>query len=76
MDLLDPTRAHTVCAYKGRASYWSARVDDTVLTDIAWSYPEPLHDAAPVRDLIAFFTERLDLTLDGEAQERPRTPWS
>jgi uncharacterized protein (DUF427 family) len=76
MDLLEPTGTHTICAYKGRASYWSARVGDSVLADIAWSYPEPLHDAAPVRDLIAFFTERLDLTLDGEAQPRPRTPWS
>jgi len=76
MDLLEPTGTHTICAYKGRASYWSARVDDSMLADIAWSYPEPLHDAAPVRDLMAFFTERLDLTLDGEAQPRPRTPWS
>jgi uncharacterized protein (DUF427 family) len=76
MDLLEPTGTHTVCAYKGRASYWSARVGDSVLADIAWSYPEPLHDAVPVRGLIAFFTERLDLTLDGKAQDRPRTPWS
>jgi uncharacterized protein (DUF427 family) len=51
-------------------------VGDTVLPDIAWSYEDPLHDATPVRDLIAFFTERLDLTLDGEPQARPRTPWS
>jgi uncharacterized protein (DUF427 family) len=76
MDLLERTDTHTVCAYKGRASYWSARVGDTVLPDIAWSYEDPLHDATPVRDLIAFFTERLDLTLDGEPQARPRTPWS
>ncbi|HEY3338884.1 MAG TPA: DUF427 domain-containing protein [Propionicimonas sp.] len=76
MDLLEPTRTHTLCAYKGQASYWSARVGDTVLTDIAWSYPDPLHDAAQVRGLIAFFTERLDLVVDGEPQARPRTPWS
>jgi len=76
MDLLEPTASHTVCAYKGKASYWSARVGDSVLTDIAWSYPEPLHDAAPVQNLIAFYTERLDLVVDGEPQPRPRTPWS
>ncbi len=76
LDLLEPTPTHTLCAYKGRASYWSARVGDTVLPDIAWSYPEPLHDAAPVKDLVAFFTERLDLVIDGEPQARPRTPWS
>ena len=76
MHLLEPTATHTVCAYKGQASYWSARVGDDVLADIAWSYPEPLNDATPVRDLIAFLTERLDLVVDGEPQPRPRTPWS
>jgi uncharacterized protein (DUF427 family) len=76
VELLEQTGTHTLCAYKGEASYWSARVGDTVLADIAWSYPEPLHDASPVRGLIAFFTERLDLVVDGEAQARPRTPWS
>jgi uncharacterized protein (DUF427 family) len=76
MELLEPSESHTVCAYKGRASYWSARVGDATLPDIAWSYEEPLHDAAPVRGLIAFYTERLDLTIDGEAQARPHTPWS
>jgi uncharacterized protein (DUF427 family) len=76
MDLLVATATHTVCAYKGRASYWSARVGDSLLSDIAWSYPEPLNDAVPVGGQIAFLTERLDLTLDGQAQPRPRTPWS
>ena len=75
-DLLVPTATHTVCAYKGQASYWSARVGDSLLSDIAWSYPEPLNDAVPVGGQIAFLTERLDLTLDGQAQPRPRTPWS
>ena len=76
MDLFDRTDSHTVCAYKGEASYWSARVGDTVLRDIAWSYEEPRHDAAPVAGLISFYTEKLDLTVDGELQRRPRTPWS
>jgi uncharacterized protein (DUF427 family) len=75
-ELLDPTATHTFCAYKGEASYWSARFGATLLPDIAWSYPDPLNDAVPVRDLISFFTERLDLTLDGEPQPRPHTPWS
>ena len=76
LDLLGPSDSHSVCAYKGHASYWSARVGESVLADIAWSYQDPLHDAAPVRDLIAFFTERLDLTIDGVPQQRPSTPWS
>jgi uncharacterized protein (DUF427 family) len=75
-DLLEPSERTTVCAYKGVARYWDARVGDRVLEGIAWSYEEPLNDALPVRDLVAFFTERLDLVLDGQPVERPVTPWS
>ena len=76
MDLLERTDLQTVCAYKGRASYWSARLRHGLLPNVAWTYEEPLHDATPVRDLVCFFTERLDLAVDGVAVERPVTPWS
>ena len=39
MDLLTPSDTHTVCAYKGQASYLSADLDGGA--DIAWFYPEP-----------------------------------
>ena len=43
---------------------------------MAWSYEEPLDDATPVRGLVSFYQERLDVWLDGEKLERVRTPWS
>jgi uncharacterized protein (DUF427 family) len=73
---LTPSGTRTYCAYKGQASYWSATVGDRVIPDIAWTYQQPRHDAARVRDLIAFFSERLDVIVDGERLERPITPWS
>jgi uncharacterized protein (DUF427 family) len=75
LDLLTPTDTHTACAYKGVASYWSSTGDHPV-TDVCWSYPEPLHDAAPVAGMLCFYTERVDLTVDGLLQGRPVTPWS
>lgn len=66
----------TTCAYKGHASYWSARVNGALIPDLAWSYEEPLHDADRVRGLVAFFDERVDVVLDGIARPRPVTPWS
>lgn len=72
MDLLRPSPSRTSCAYKGRASYRSAAGED----DIAWTYAEPLREAAEVAGLVAFFNERVDLAVDGVAQERPVTPWS
>jgi uncharacterized protein (DUF427 family) len=71
-DLLRPSTAKTFCAYKGRASYWSLEGED----DVAWSYSEPLREAAEVTDRLAFFNERVDIVVDGTRLERPVTPWS
>lgn len=73
---LEPTELHTRCAYKGVASYFSVRAGDDLVENVAWTYPDPRHDAEPVRDLICFFNESVDLDIDGERQERPMTPWS
>jgi uncharacterized protein (DUF427 family) len=70
--ILRPSSTRTVCAYKGQASYWSLENED----DIAWSYPEPLREAAEVMGRIAFFNERVDLVVNGTRLERPVTPWS
>jgi uncharacterized protein (DUF427 family) len=35
MVLLEPTETTSVWAYKGRATYWTATVDDTVVRDVA-----------------------------------------
>lgn len=76
IELLEPTSTRTRCPYKGEAVYCSARVGERVLEDIAWSYPEPIEDLPRIRGLLAFFDERVDVTVDGERQERPRSPWS
>jgi uncharacterized protein (DUF427 family) len=69
---LEPSEHRTVCAYKGEATHFSVAGEEAV----AWSYEQPLHDALPVRDLVAFYDERVDVEVDGEPQERPRTQWS
>jgi uncharacterized protein (DUF427 family) len=69
---LSPSDTHTFCAYKGQASYFSLAGED----DVAWTYPEPLREAAEVTDRVAFFNERVDVVVDGERLERPITPWS
>ena len=71
-ELLTASDTRTACAYKGRASYLSAPGAD----DVAWTYPEPLREAAEITGRIAFFDERVDITVDGERRERPVTPWS
>jgi uncharacterized protein (DUF427 family) len=69
---LEPSDHRTVCAYKGHPLHFDVAGEDAV----AWSYPDPLHDALPVRDLICFYDERVDIEVDGELQGRPATQWS
>ena len=73
---LVPSPTRSWCAYKGQASYFSTVVGGRTVPDLAWTYPEPLHEAAKVRDLVCFFDERVDVVLDGVPQPRPTTPWS
>jgi uncharacterized protein (DUF427 family) len=73
---LAPSPARTWCAYKGQASYFSVTVAGRSVADLAWTYEDPRHDASEVRDLIAFFDERIDVIVDGKPQPRPVTPWS
>ncbi len=56
-----PSYTTTRCPYKGIAHYWSVRDGDRFERDIAWSYPEPFHDAEAVRGLLCFVDERVDL---------------
>jgi uncharacterized protein (DUF427 family) len=77
MDLLNSSDKATVCAYKGKAKYYSVKIGDSVVRDIAWYYSYPSMEALKIRGRIAFFNEHVDaLYVDGEKQKKPETPWS
>jgi uncharacterized protein (DUF427 family) len=69
---LEPSDTLTRCPYKGLASYYSVKGGK----DLIWYYPDPLPEALRIRDLLCFFNERVDISIDGELQERPESPWS
>jgi uncharacterized protein (DUF427 family) len=73
---LRPSSKRTYCAYKGQASYWSLDAAGTERKDLVWSYEDPLREAAEITGLVAFFNEKVDIVVDGERSERPRTQWS
>ncbi len=64
-DLLAPSYTTTRCPYKGVAQYWTLRDADREERDVVWSYPEPMHDAEAVANLLCFYDETLELTADG-----------
>jgi uncharacterized protein (DUF427 family) len=54
-EVLLPSDTHTVCPWKGTASYFSLSVDGQVNPDAAWYYPEPKEAAAQIKDRVAFW---------------------
>ena len=76
LDLLVPSDSTTACPYKGVARYWSVDTGRRRVEDVAWSYPTPLPESQKVAGLVCFYNERVDLRVDGELLERPRTPFS
>jgi uncharacterized protein (DUF427 family) len=71
LDLLEPSPTLTTCAYKGQAQHYARGG-----RDIAWTYRDPLRDVAAIKDLVAFYNERVDIEIDGEPPQRPRSPFS
>ena len=53
-DVLRPSDKHTVCLWKGRASYYNLELNGTTSPDAAFYFPDPKPDARVVRDRVAF----------------------
>lgn len=75
LDLLERATTTSQCPYKGTANYFSIP-GDPAGADIAWTYPDPIPECPGIKDLVCFFNERVDLTIDGEVMQRPWTPWT
>ena len=74
MELFEPSSYVTSCPYKGEATYRSVRAGGVLHENIVWTYEDPIAEVAKLRDLLAFYDEKVDVTVDGELQSRPVTP--
>lgn len=54
-ECLKPSDTHTVCGWKGTASYYDVVVNGQVNKDAAWYYPTPKPEAKQVEGRIAFW---------------------
>lgn len=54
-EYLRESATHSVCPWKGTASYYSLEVDGKTNADAAWFYPEPKSAAAEIKDRVAFW---------------------
>ncbi|NLU78475.1 DUF427 domain-containing protein [Micromonospora sp. HNM0581] len=56
-DLLRESDTHTVCPWKGTASYYTLAHDGRSSADAVWFYPQPLPEAEMIRDRVAFWKD-------------------
>ena len=65
--VLTPVNGHSVCEYKGLASYLSVVVGGRRADAVAWYYPQPLAGFELLAGRVAVYPGRLDeCTVDGE----------
>ncbi|MEV6072318.1 DUF427 domain-containing protein [Nocardia sp. NPDC052001] len=58
-----PTDTHTVCPWKGTASYYTVDVGDgNPLSDAAWYYPETKDAAANIKGYVAFYANKVQIS--------------
>ena len=50
-----PSATHTVCGWKGTASYYNVVVDGQINADAAWFYPETKEAAKEIENYVAFW---------------------
>jgi uncharacterized protein (DUF427 family) len=54
-EFLVASDTRTLCPWKGRASYYTLRVNGSENRDAAWYYPDPKPEAAHIQDHVAFW---------------------
>jgi uncharacterized protein (DUF427 family) len=54
-EYLPPSDTHTVCSWKGIASYFHVEVNGQRNPDAAWFYPDPKDAARQIKDYVAFW---------------------
>ncbi|MGZ5148500.1 MAG: DUF427 domain-containing protein [Burkholderiales bacterium] len=52
---LQPSDTHSVCGWKGTASYYHVVVENEINRDAAWYYPEPKDAARNIAGRVAFW---------------------
>ena len=54
-ECFQPSETHSVCGWKGTASYYNIVVNDETNKDAAWYYPDTKPDAKNIEGYVAFW---------------------
>ena len=71
-ELLERSAHSTHCEWKGDATYFSLRVGERRIPNVAWSYPTPLPGYKAIRDHLAFYAGLVDEAWVGDERATPQ----
>ncbi|KAI9802530.1 MAG: hypothetical protein M1833_001602 [Piccolia ochrophora] len=74
--LLSPSRSITRCPYKGEAEYYNVTVNGKEYRDLLWWYRYPTPESIAIAGRLAPYNEKVDISIDGVLQERPKTKFA
>lgn len=61
MTLLERSDRVTYCPYKGDCAYYSIPLGGEHSVNAVWTYEAPYADVAAIKDLLAFYPQRVDI---------------
>ncbi|GAA5970894.1 hypothetical protein JCM8115_007032 [Rhodotorula mucilaginosa] len=61
-EYFQPSDTHTVCPWKGTASYYTVKIGGEVIPDAAWYYPEAkAGKAKEIEGFVAFYKNKVKI---------------
>lgn len=73
LDLLEANDHHTVCPFKGQASYWSSPKSDPPVDDIFWAYLQPFPEVSGIRGFLGVYHEKATVEVETSWGSAART---
>ncbi|HWF52528.1 MAG TPA: DUF427 domain-containing protein [Solirubrobacteraceae bacterium] len=62
--VLRPTDHETYCPYKGEASYYTVTTPAGELENVIWTYVEPYDAVSEIAGHVAFYADRVELSVE------------
>jgi len=76
LELLSNSSSTTGCPYKGTANYYDINLPSGKKEGLAWWYLTVFPEVTDITGFVAFLDEKVDVFVDGELIERPKTHFS
>lgn len=72
-EYITPSTTTSRCPYKGEANYYNVTINGRDHRDLLWWYRYPTQESIFIAGTVAPYNEKVDIYVDDQLQERPKT---